>query len=124
MLVASKDEIVYDRNNTRERHESIATGRNNIYNEGSQGTTNFLQTIDYASYLYGSTNVSTYDVRIFTDEYTLVEAFLSPLTNAQFNVTDDVVWREETISANTRTGANSNLQTGAIPAATLVIAIA
>jgi len=121
MLVASKDEIVYDGNDIRQRQENVASGSNSIYNEDSQGTTNFLQTIDYANYLYNSTNIRTDDVPIFTDEYAPVEAFLSPLTNAQFNVTDDGEW-EESVAANTRANIDSDQQPGAISAATLVIA--
>jgi spermidine synthase len=122
ILVASKDEIAYDGNSIREMQETMASGSNSIYNEESRGTTNFLQTIDYANYLYNSTNIRTDDVPIFTDEYAPVEAFLSPLTNAQFNVTDDGEL-ERTITTNTRANVDSDREKGgAIPTATLVIA--
>lgn len=118
MLVASKDDTVYDESDIRERQEAIASGTDSIYNENSQGTTNFLQTIDYADHLYNATNIRTDDVPIFTDEYAPAEAFLSPLTNAPYNVTDDGEGR--TIATNTNN--NSDLQTGAVVAATLMIA--
>ncbi|MEW6604065.1 MAG: hypothetical protein AB1351_05170, partial [Thermoproteota archaeon] len=52
------------------------------------------------------------------DEYAPAEAFLSPLTNAPYNVTDDGEGR--TIATNTNN--NSDLQTEAVVAATLMIA--
>ncbi|MEP0825059.1 MAG: fused MFS/spermidine synthase [Nitrososphaera sp.] len=121
MLVASKDGTTYDGNSIREKQEMMVAGSNSIYNEDSQGTTNFLQAIDYAIYLYNSTNIRTDDVPIFTDEYAPAEAFLSPLTNAQFDVTDEGEL-EETATKNTDANIDSEGQAGAIPIATLVIA--
>lgn len=118
MVVASKDGAMYDAGGLRERQEAIATGINSIYNENSQGTTNFLQTIDYARYLYNATNIRIDDVPIFTDEYSPVEAFISPLTNAQYNVTDDGEWETIPINANN----DSDPQAGAVDVAALAIA--
>lgn len=118
MLVASKDGAAYDESGIRERQEAKASGTDSIYNENSQRTTNFLQTIDYAGHLYNGTNIRTDDVPIFTDEYAPAEAFLSPLTNAPYNVTRDEEW--ETIATDTNNDLDS--QTGAVVTATLVIA--
>lgn len=118
MVVASKDGAMYDEGGLRERQEVIATGFNSIYNENSQGTTNFLQTIDYASYLYNAANIRIDDVPIFTDEYSPVEAFISPLTNAQYNVTDDGEWETIPINANN----DSDPRAGVVVVAALAIA--
>lgn len=91
ILVASKDAGMHYEGGIRQMQQAVS-GNSGIYREGNQENTDFLQEIDYADYLYDTTSVRTDDVPMFTDQYAPVEAFLSPLTHAPYNVTDDGEW--------------------------------